>query len=171
MKKIFQYLCLIFLINSCGGPSVDEAPKPPTAQQEPESEIKQSTEILFDVRAVGDLMTNIAFEPNEFSVPANSNIRVRLVNEGTMEGMNHNIVFVVMGSGEEIAKAGIEAGPNARYIPDNPNVLAASELVEPGKITEFTFASPPVGSYHYICTFPGHFPQMIGRLNVTGNQP
>ncbi|MBA3901745.1 MAG: hypothetical protein H0X62_16340 [Bacteroidetes bacterium] len=168
MKKSIFYLLSLTLISSCGERAADE---PAERLPEPEAALHQATDILFHVRAVGDNMEDIEFMPNEYSVPAATLIRVRLVNESTEENMFHNIVVIKMGTGEEVAREAIEAGPDLNYVPRNPNVITSSELVGPGGITEFNFSTPVAGSYHYICTYPGHFPQMIGRLSVVETIP
>jgi azurin len=167
MKKI--YFLSLFLIFGCGERAADQ--HDPQQLPEPESAIHQSKDVLFHVRAIGNTMEDIAFSPDEYSVPANTMIRVRLVNESTSADFNHNIVFIVKGAGEEIAREAKEAGPDANYIPKNPNVLAASQLVAPANITEFNFTTPVAGSYEYICTYPGHYPKMVGSLNVVDIMP
>ena len=54
------------------------------------------------------------------------------------------------------------------YIPDTPNVLASTPLVNPGETSEITFTAPMTpGRYPYVCTFPGHWRLMQGVLVVT----
>ena len=54
------------------------------------------------------------------------------------------------------------------YVPDSPDVLVATDLLDPhrdGKI-HFTVPGEP-GAYPYICTFPGHWMLMRGVMIVT----
>jgi azurin len=55
------------------------------------------------------------------------------------------------------------------YLPDNDSrVWAASKLVEAGKSEMFVATAPTVeGVYEYVCTFPGHWSIMRGKLVVT----
>jgi azurin len=65
-----------------------------------------------------------------------------------------------------VATAGISAGMEKNYVPENSNVLAASGLAKPNETIKLEFVAPATGSYNYICTYPGHFPKMIGKLYV-----
>jgi len=89
-----------------------------------------------------------------------------MINQNTAEGMLHNWVLVKLGSGQEVATAAIEAGTAKNYIPENANIIAASGLAKPKETITLDFIAPAAGSYNYICTYPGHFPAMIGKLIV-----
>jgi azurin len=167
MKKNILLLFSTALFIGCGERAGDAPQDRGHELPPPESTIQASQEILFHVRAIGNTMAEIDFEPKEFSVPANARVRVLLVNESQGEGMSHNIVFVTMGAGEQVAQQALQAGPDKNYLPNSPDIMAASEVIAPGESTEFEFTAPSsAGSYHYICTYPGHYPQMIGRLNI-----
>jgi len=53
------------------------------------------------------------------------------------------------------------------YVPDNPNVLASTPLVQIGNSYILYFKAPEnPGSYEYVCTYPGHGLTMWGTLFV-----
>lgn len=53
------------------------------------------------------------------------------------------------------------------YVPDSPNVLHATPLVEPKGKAALIFDAPlEPGDYPYICTVPGHWRVMQGVLIV-----
>ena len=82
-------------------------------------------------------------------------------------GLQHNWVLVVPGSDQDVATNGIGAGPEKGYIPDSPNILAHTKLMNPGESDTITFTAPTTtGDYPYLCTFPGHYPMMKGVLTV-----
>ena len=81
-------------------------------------------------------------------------------------GLQHNWTLVTPGSEVDVATNGIAAGPDKGYIPDSPNVLAHTKLLNPGESDTITFTAPAqAGDYPYICTFPGHS-TMKGILTV-----
>jgi len=111
-------------------------------------------------------MTEMAFEPNIINVTAGGEIKLKLINEGTDEMMIHNIVFTQKGKADEIGVKAIRAGEKKQFIPDDSAVIAASKLVGPLDSTVVQFKIPKPGNYPFICTYPGHYLKMRGRLIV-----
>ncbi|HET6242943.1 MAG: hypothetical protein H0V01_14755 [Bacteroidetes bacterium] len=166
MKKIIFVLSTSLLLTSCEEGKVPpektfNMPQPLDSQNN-----GQLQTVSLTIKAIGNNMTAIAFEPKEIEVHVNSIIEITLINESTVEGMNHNIVFVELGSGAEVSAEGLAIGPEKEYIPNNPKVIAGSKVALPGETIQMHFSAPKAGSYHFICTYPGHYPQMIGRMNV-----
>ena len=53
------------------------------------------------------------------------------------------------------------------YIPNDPGILAATPIADPGTQTQTTFTAPSQpGNYVFICTFPGHYLMMKGVMIV-----
>jgi putative heme-binding domain-containing protein len=53
------------------------------------------------------------------------------------------------------------------YVPDSPNVIAASEMVAPDQSARITLTAPEEpGEYPYVCTFPQHWYRMYGVMVV-----
>lgn len=118
------------------------------------------------IYATGNTMYSMAFEPNVIYAKPNTFINVNLINKGTDIMMIHNIVFVQKGKADEIGVKALRAGEVKQYIPDHPAVVAASNLVQPLDSVQVNFSAPPVGTYPFICTYPGHYLKMRGRLVV-----
>jgi azurin len=115
--------------------------------------------------AKGESMAEIAFEPNSINIPANSRVKLLFINKSEAEGMFHNFVLVSLGAGQEIATKGLKAGKAKDFVPKDERVIVNTPLLAMGETVTIEFDAPPKGSYHYICTFPGHT-NMVGRLNV-----
>jgi azurin len=63
------------------------------------------------------------------------------------------------------------AGLAQGYIPDIPQVLYSTKLIDPGQTVSFQFKAPTdPGRYPYVCTFPAHWRVMNGVLNVAAPQ-
>jgi uncharacterized protein len=58
-------------------------------------------------------------------------------------------------------------GGEKHYVPQMPEVLHATKLLNTGEsfTLEFTAPSAP-GDYPYVCTFPGHWRGMNGIMKV-----
>jgi uncharacterized cupredoxin-like copper-binding protein len=103
-------------------------------------------------------MTDFAFNPNEFTVPAGEEITLNVTHNGTME---HN--FIIM-------KYSTDAGDMFDE-EDKINVFWQVAL-QPGDSETVSFTAPEQpGTYQVICGMPGHLQSgMIGKLIVTEGQ-
>ena len=76
------------------------------------------------------------------------------------------MLIVDAGTIDEVGLAGIDAGPDKDYVPDLEAVLAASPLLAPEESAEL-FVTLAAGTYHFICSFPGHYLTEKGTLVVS----
>ena len=54
------------------------------------------------------------------------------------------------------------------FVPRGREVLGATKLLEPGQRATLKMVAPrQEGDYEYVCTYPGHWEMMWGRLVVT----
>ena len=92
------------------------------------------------------------------------------------DAMQHNFVLGAAGALDVLGAAAdtlsqSPAGLAQQYIPDIPQVLFSTKLVEPGQTVTFQFRAPSEpGRYPYVCTFPAHWRVMNGILNVVQPQ-
>ena len=111
-------------------------------------------------------MSEMKFDKKNITVQAGSWVRINLVNEGVDPAMLHNIVFVKYGTRKEVAKQSIEAGPDLQFVPKSSDVIAYSDLADPGETVVLEFEAPDKGNYEFICTYPGHSEIMRGYFFV-----
>src|SRR5581483_11142529 len=85
-----------------------------------------------------------------------------------------NLAVVKPGTREKVGLAAATMKPEEldgrgrAYIPKTPDILAATRLLEPGHKESLKITAPTEeGDYEYVCTFPGHYPVMWGRLVIT----
>lgn len=100
-------------------------------------------------------MTDFAFAPTEFVVPAGKEITLHVTDDGTME---HDLI--IMNYGTDAGDMFDEA--------DQINVFWEIDL-QPGNSETVVFTAPEQpGTYQIICGMPGHLQSgMIGNLIVT----
>lgn len=91
--------------------------------------------------------------------------RITLKNTATLPAMVHNVVIVKAGQEDAVGQAAIGAGAGNNWVPEHEAVLAASTLTNPGEETTLVF-DLPAGEYSFICTYPGHYATMRGKLIV-----
>ena len=128
--------------------------------------IESDTTELTTIR-VNTIPEKIQFDVKEFTVKAGKNLKVIFVNP---DFMPHNLVIVKPGTADSVAAAAIALGADGfkkQFLPDDPNILHASKLLEnkQEEIMEFTAPAEP-GDYPFICTFPGHAILMRGVMHV-----
>jgi azurin len=99
-------------------------------------------------------------------------LRVTLTNVGRMpkQTMAHNWVLLKPGTDDEVNAFGMAAATAAPdYIPaaKAAQIIAQTKLVGPGESASVEFKAPEQpGVYPFLCTFPGHFAMMKGKLIV-----
>lgn len=172
--QFFSFFALVMLalsiaLGSCGGKKTQDEATPAkndTIIDAPPGEQVKASEGEIIVRVTGNSMADMAYEPTSLTVKAGQKIKITLINENTAEGMAHNWVLVPLGKGQEVVTAGLSAGPDKGYVPQSDQVLAATALAGPRQTVSVEFTAPASGSYNYVCTYPGHFPKMIGKLIV-----
>lgn len=99
-------------------------------------------------------LNDFSITPTQLSVPASSEIQIRVANKGTVE---HN--FFIMRYGMDVGDMFDEDDiANAYWDVD----------VQPGDIVDLTFTAPDqLGSYQIVCGMPGHLQAgMVGTLEV-----
>ena len=53
------------------------------------------------------------------------------------------------------------------YMPKSTDILDSTKVLEPGQKQTLKVTIPSEGEYEYVCTMPGHFTIMWGKLIVT----
>lgn len=115
---------------------------------------------VVEIRSTG---SDLSYDVTEIKARAGEELTIRYVNASDMP---HNIVLVrEEGDINPVGIAALQAYEND-YIPENEmdRIITYTELARPGDTVEFTFTVPPPGTYPYICSYPGHFTSMQGRL-------
>ncbi|MEM8531283.1 MAG: plastocyanin/azurin family copper-binding protein [Chloroflexota bacterium] len=106
-----------------------------------------------------------AFQQESIAVPVGEEVSVTFEN---VSGVQHNLVLVR--GGDDVA-ATVNTDGNAvgapSYLPeDQANIIAATSMLDGGGNETITFTIDEPGEYKYICTYPGHYPSMVGTLTA-----
>ncbi|WP_251359540.1 azurin [Kangiella sp. TOML190] len=108
------------------------------------------------------------FDVSEIKVKAGEEVKLTLNHTGNLgkEVMGHN--FVVLAVGTDAAAFGQAAmqAKDSDYIPANSEaVLAHTKVVGGGESDTISFTLEK-GTYDFICSFPGHWGIMKGKIIV-----
>ena len=110
------------------------------------------------------------YDVTSFEVAAGQAVELTLEN---VDFMQHNLIIVQRGAKEKVGAAADKLavdprGAELEYVPQLPEVLFATGLVDPEGKAVLTFRAPnEPGVYPFICTFPGHWRIMQGTMTVT----
>lgn len=109
------------------------------------------------------------FDLERVTVQAGERIRLQFDNP---DDMLHNLLVVTPGSADRVVEAAMRmglSGQERHFVPDSPDVLFHTALLQPEAEEAIYFQAPSTpGEYVYVCTFPGHGFTMRGVLVVEG---
>lgn len=93
------------------------------------------------------------------------------------DSLQHNLLVTAPGKMPEVGVACDKMGETIegkgrQFVPDLPSVFAAMGLVDPGKSGRLYWVVPSKpGTYPYVCTYPGHWRTMNGKIRVSAAAP
>lgn len=169
MKPILSTVVLasILVLAGCGGGETKQGSTAADAAAAPAPADPAGVRVI---RLTGD--DTMKFNITLIEAAPGEALRVELKNIGRMpkQTMGHNFVLLQPMADAELNAIGIAASMAApAYLPkDMSKVLAHSKkILGPGESETIDFTAPTTpGEYPYICTFPGHFAIMRGKLIV-----
>lgn len=115
------------------------------------------------------LENEMKYDLKTFRVQAGKPVQIIFQNPDFMQ---HNLVITMPGAMETVGKAADKLataanGASMHYVPDVPQVLFHTRLVNPQETVTLEFIAPKErGDYPYVCTFPGHWSIMNGVMKV-----
>jgi azurin len=115
------------------------------------------------------IQNEMKYDLETFSVEAGKPVELILINPDFMQ---HNLLIAKPGTLQIVGAAadklaGDPNGAEKNYVPDIPEVLFATELVDPQQTVRIQFIAPSdPGDYPFVCTFPGHWSIMNGVMKV-----
>lgn len=130
---------------------------------------KRMNEIAVRVILIHTVEEEMRYDVPWFAVEAGRDFQVVLRNEDLMP---HNLVFTQPDKLQDVALAGAAMGPTIgvsgkQYVPDTPDVIAATKMVPSDGQARLTIKAPAkAGEYPFVCTFPGHWMRMYGVMIV-----
>lgn len=169
MKKIkFLVVCIFSstIMISCGGK--EEKKKESFSYEKKEAPVQKIVEASGAniVLTGNDLMK---FDKTEIKVTSGQKVTLTLRHIGKLDKkiMGHN--FVLLKKDVDLASFANSAATayDNEYIPKGTNdVIAYTKIIGAGETTVIEFEAPEVGSYEFICSFPGHYAMMRGVFIV-----
>ena len=163
--KITLLFALSLILVNCGDDKKKEEKETVKIGSNSSSTSKKSDENVTEVVLLATDM--MQFDKNEIRVPAGKKVKLTLRHTGkqAVEVMGHN--FVLLTQGTEIPAFGAKASAarDNAYIPqDTDAVIVHTKMLGGGQSDTIEFDPPAPGTYDFICSFPGHYSVMKGKL-------
>ncbi len=119
---------------------------------------------------IGTLHGQMKYDVQSFQVKPGA--KVNLIFSNTDE-MQHNLLILtpgedkILGLAQKAWALGAEA-VKKQFVPDGPDVLFHTRVLDPQQSDTITFTAPmQEGDYPYVCTMPGHVFSMRGKMRVS----
>lgn len=179
MKRLFfvPAVAAMMFLASCGGnetqtdttttdSAVTEAPA--AADEAPGADIPGIADVPVTDHIELQGSDDMKYDKTLFKIKAGQDVKVTLKNVGKLpkEAMAHNVVILAQGTDvQAFGEAAVKDKAND-HIPAAmaTDVIAHTKLLGPGESDEITFKVADPGVYEFICSFPGHFGTMRGKI-------
>jgi azurin len=179
MKKLFfiPAAAAVLFLASCGGngsndngtaTTEDTTSAAAAPAEAPGADIPGIDTVAVTDHIQLDGMDDMKYDRTLFKVKAGQKITLDFKNIGKQPAaaMSHNVVILQQGTDvQAFGEAAIPAAATG-HIPASmsTDVIAHTKLLGPGESDEITFTLTDPGVYDFICTFPGHFGTMKGKI-------
>lgn len=182
MKRLFfiPALALAMFFVSCGGnsDSNDATTEPTEETQSTDAAASDASAPGADIPGIDDVAVSndiqltgddqMKFDKTLFKVKAGEPVKLDFKNVGSLpaEAMSHNVVVLFPGTDVQAFGEAAVTAKDSEHIPQNmlSDVVAHTKMLGPGESDDITFTLPDPGVYDFICTFPGHFASMRGKI-------
>jgi azurin len=157
----------------------EEAKAPATAEAAPAAPAAASTTpaaaapaaAVAEITIKPDTANPLAYDTKEFKVKSGQKVKLTFNNTHPAVPQPHNIVIAKAGSKDKLLALAMQMatapdGMAKGFIPESPDILFHTKLLQPNTSETLEFTAPAAGEYPYICTFPGHGVIMNGVMKV-----
>ncbi len=154
---------------AAAAPAAAEAPASNTAAATA-APAAASAEVI-EITLKPDTANPLAYDTKEFTVKAGAKVKLTFNNVHPTVPQPHNIVIGSAGSKDKLMGLAMQMatapdGMAKGFIPEAPEILFHTKLLQPNETETIEFTAPAAGDYPYLCTFPGHAVLMNGVMKV-----
>ncbi len=151
-------------------PAVGGHPVPVAADSTKEPASPAAGAVL-EVLIKPDITNPLAYDVKEFKVKAGQKVKLTFNNTHPAVPQPHNLVISKTGTKDKLMAVAMQMamapdGMAKGFIPDSPDILFHTKLLQPNTVEVMEFTAPAAGDYPYLCTFPGHGILMNGVMHV-----
>lgn len=175
LVKISALITLsLTLLVSCGKGSEEPKQDQPAATTQTEEAAppqveEQAPAPLAENELVIEGNDNMQYNLTELKAKAGKPITLTLkhVGKASKKDMGHNLVILKPGTDVEAFAQKAMKDVASDYVPQNdPSIIAHTKLLGGGESDTITFTIDKKGTYDFLCSFPGHYSMMKGKLII-----
>jgi len=173
MKRIYVCACAaMVLLVSCGQGGNQNNQKD-TSKTEQSVENNETTvpgieKLEFTDSVKLQANENMRFDNELFRVKAGKKLTLFFKNTGAKSSTNmaHNVVILAKGTDIADFADVARTAKDENYVPSSVTslIIAHTKLVNGGDSDKVEFTIPQAGVYDFICSFPGHWGTMQGKI-------
>ncbi|MDA9831228.1 azurin [Akkermansiaceae bacterium] len=125
-----------------------------------------------DQEVVIEANDQMQFNKKAFEIKAGETVKLTLKHVGKLPkiAMGHNVVILKKGTNLAGWASKAMTAAATDYIPadeaSKKAVIAHTKVLGGGETDSITFSIKDAGEYQYLCSFPGHFAIMQGKITV-----
>lgn len=171
VKRICAYsFTIFFLFLSCKNAETNQKENKETipATENVETTVQGVEKLEFTDTMQLKAGDNMRFDKELFRVKSGKKIRLILNNTSpkSIGSMTHNVVVLVQGTDIADFADAVRTAKEEQYTPASvaPLIIAHTKMVAGGESDAVEFVLPKPGVYDYICSFPGHWGTMQGKI-------
>ena len=174
MKCILIAIVSVFLLVSCGENKKEKIPQKAKEETVKNEKISiEKTNVVVDANGVANVLitTNdgMRFDIRKIRVKPGQKVKLTLRHTGKLDKrvMGHNVVILKKNVKSSVFAMKAAASKDNDYIPEGTtDVVVHTKMIGGGETIVIEFTAPEAGTYNYICSFPGQYAMMKGKLIV-----
>jgi azurin len=174
MRSLYIYLFAVtMLLVSCGQSTDNKKSTGDTSKTKQSAENTETTIPGIEKLNFTDTISlsageNMRFDNELFRVRAGKKIKLIFTNTGKKSpaSMTHNVVILMKGTDIADFADAVHNAKDEQYVPASVSslVIAHTRLVSGGDSDVVEFTIPLAGVFDFICSFPGHWGTMQGKI-------
>jgi azurin len=171
MKAICAYsFTVVLLFSSCKNADSNQKQNKVTvpSKENVETTVPGVEKLNFSDTLLLKAGDNMRFDQELFRVKSGKKIRLELLNTAkkSATSMTHNVVILVKGTDIADFADAVRTAKEEQYTPVSvaPLIIAHTKMVPGGESDAVEFVIPQTGVYDFICSFPGHWGTMQGKI-------
>ena len=155
---------------AAAAPAAEAAPAAPAAATTAPAAAPAAAAVA-EITIKPDTANPLAYDTKEFKVKAGQKVKLTFNNTHPAVPQPHNIVIAKAGAKDKLLALAMQMatapdGMAKGFIPESPDILFHTKLLQPNTTEVLEFTAPAAGEYPYLCTFPGHGAIMNGVMKV-----